>query len=164
MTTELLEKLRQATEAPAPKDFRPGVTYSGRMPSEIVTAAIDPIETEEEWEQAVKAMGVHIPEGYGLALVEAVLAGSTNENAWKRDPEDKGVKHTAYTGPNTTQRWRYKFKVVLKDPRADVDIAVLAKEARRAKPPVLKKRTGGEMVIDLADFQTLQDRRPWRLR
>jgi hypothetical protein len=124
------------------------------MPSEITTGAIDPVETEEEWEQAVRDMGVHIPEGYGLHLVEAVLAGSTNENAWKRDPEDKGAKHTAYTGPNTTQRWRYKFKVVLKSTRADEDIAVLAAEARKAKrvKPLLVK-TGGTMVITLADFQ-----------
>lgn len=153
MTSPLLEDLRRAADAPAPKDFRPGVTYNGRMPSEIRTDAIPAIETEEEWEQAVKAMGVHIPEGHGLQLIEAVLAGSTNEAAWHRDPDDKGRKHTAYTAPNTTQRWRYRFKVVLKDPRADVDIAVLAAEARKVKhrKPLVAK--GGEKVINLADFQ-----------
>jgi hypothetical protein len=152
--TELLEELRRAAEAPAPKDFRPGVTFNGRIPSEIVTEAIAPVETEEEWEQAVKDMGVHIPDGYGLVLVEAVLAGSTNDSAWKRDPEDRRAKDTAYTGTSTTQRWRYKFKVVLKSTRADEDIAVLAKEARKAKrgKPLLVK-TGGTMVITLADFQ-----------
>lgn len=149
----LLSELKQAAEPPAPKDFRPGVVYSGRMPSEITTAAIEPVETEEEWEAAVRAMGVHIPEGYGLALVEAVLAGSTNQAAWHRDPGDRGGNHTAYTAPNSTQRWRYRFKVVLKDPRADQDIAVLAKEARKAKRGKPVKPAGGTMVISLADFQ-----------
>lgn len=151
--TPLLDDLKRAAEPPAPKDFRPGVIYSGRMPSEITTDAIAPVETEEEWEAAVRAMGIHLPEGYGLALVEAVLAGSTNAAAWHRDVEDRGGRHTAYTAPNTTQRWRYRFKVVLKDPRADHDIAVLMKEARKAKrgKPIAAK--GGSKVINLADYQ-----------
>lgn len=154
MTTPLLEDLRLAAEPPAPKDFRPGVIYSGRMPSEITTGAIEPVETEEEWEAAVRAMGIHLPEGYGLTLVEAVLAGSVNEAAWHRDPEDKGVNHSAYTAPNTTQRWRYRFKVVLKDPRADADIAVMMEEVRKAsRGRPLAVRNGGSMVISLADFQ-----------
>lgn len=154
MSEQLLADLRRAAEAPAPKDFRPGVVYSGRMPSEITTEALPSMESEEEWEAAVKAMGIHLPPGYGLVLSEAVLAGSTNEAAWHRDPEDKGANHTAYTAPATVQRWRYRFKVVLKDPRADEDIAVLAREARRVKRPRRSMiHTGGSMVISLADFQ-----------
>lgn len=156
MTTPLLEDLIQAAEAPAPKDFRPGVKFAGRMPDEITTEAIEPVETEEEWEAAVRAMGVHIPEGYTLRLVEAVLAGSVDPAAWHRDIEDAkaNTAHSAYTKPKATQRWRYRFKVVLKDPRADVDIAALAKEARKAgRGRPLKARTGGTMVIGLADFQ-----------
>lgn len=149
----LLTELRQAAEPPAPKDFRPGVVYSGRTPSEITTEALPPMETEEEWEEAVRAMGIHLPPGYGLVLDRAELAGSVNPAAWHRDPEDKGKNHTAYTAPNTVQRWRYRFKVVLKDPRADEDIAVLAKEARKAKRAKPVKATGGTAVISLADFQ-----------
>jgi hypothetical protein len=156
VTTPLLEDLRQAAEPPAPKDFRPGVVYAGRMPSEITTGAIEPVETEEEWEAAVRAMGVHLPEGYGLHLVEAVLAGSTDPAAWHRDIDDakQNLAHSAYTAPKTTQRWRYRFRVVLKDPRADADIATLmaeAKKAKRGRP--LTTRTGGSMIISLADFQ-----------
>lgn len=148
-----LSELKQAATPPAPKDFRPGVTYSGRMPSEIRTDAIPRLETEDEWEDAVAAMGVPIPEGYGLVLVDAELAGSENPAAWQRDPADKGQKDTAYTAPNVIQRWRYRFKVVLKDPRADVDIAVLAREAKRAKRGRPLKATGGTLVVSLADFQ-----------
>lgn len=154
MTTPLLEDLRQAAEPPVPKDFRPGVVYSGRMPSEITTDAIPALESEAEWEAAVAAMGIHIPQGYGLVLDRAELAGSSNPAAWKRDPEDRGNKDTAYTGPNVIQRWRYRFKVVLKDPRADHDIAVLMDEVRKAKRGrPLAVRSGGSMIISLADFQ-----------
>jgi hypothetical protein len=151
----LLEELRQVAEPPAPKDFRPGVIFSGRMPSEITTGAIEPVETEEEWEAAVKAMGIHIPEGYGLILVEAVLAGSVDPAAWHRDLEDakQNVAHSAYTKPKTTQRWRYRFRVVQKDPRADADIATLMAEARRAKRKKIAVAKGGSLVISMADFQ-----------
>ena len=151
----LLETLMQAAEPPAPKDFRPGITYSGRDPlgAVINTEAIPQVETEEEWEQAVRDMGIHLPEGYGLMLVTAELAGSTNPASWKRDAEDRGQKDTAYTAPNTVSRWRYKFKVVLKDPRADTDIAALTREAKRRKRVRPLRPTGGSMIIDLADFQ-----------
>lgn len=149
----LLTELRQAATPPAPKDFRPGVIYSGRMPSEITTEALPAMETEDEWEEAVRAMGIHLPAGYGLVLDRAELAGSTNPAAWHRDVEDKGGSHTAYTAPNTTQRWRYRFKVVLRDPRADEDIAVLMREAKRAKRGRPLKPTGGSLPISLADFQ-----------
>lgn len=157
MTTPLLEDLRQAVTPPAPKDFRPGITYSGRdvLGATITTGAIEPVETEEEWEQAVRAMGVYLPEGYGLRLARAELAGSTNDSAWQRDKDDRTTKRngTAYTDQATIMRWRYQFVVVLKDPRADADIAALAREARRVKHPRPLVARGGEMEIDLADFQ-----------
>lgn len=150
----LMSELRQAAEPPAPKDFRPGVIYSGRMPSEITTPALPAMETEDEWEAAIAEMGIHLPEGYGLVLDRAELAGSTNPASWHRDPEDKGDSHTAYTAPNTTQRWRYRFRVVLKDPRADQDIAALMAEVRKANRGKPLAARGGSMIINLSDFQT----------
>lgn len=157
MTTPMLEDLRRAADAPAPKNFTPGVSYlPGRMPSEIRTDAIPALDGNEEWEAAVRAMGVELPEGYGLELVEAVLAGSHDPAAWHRDLEDakENLKHSAYTAPKTTQRWRYRFKVVMKDPRADADIAVMMREAKKAtRGRPLTTRTAGSMVIALADYQ-----------
>jgi hypothetical protein len=156
VTTPLLEDLKSAGTAPAPKDFRPGITYSGRdaLGATINTDAIPAVTTEDEWEEAVRAMGIFLPEGYGLQLVTAELAGSENPAAWKRDPDNRGQKDTAYTAPNTITRWRYRFKVVLKFPRADQDIATLMREAKRAgRGRPLTTRTGGSMVISLADFQ-----------
>lgn len=151
----LLEDLRQAAEPPAPKDFRPGITYSGRdaLGATINTGAIPAVETEEEWEAAVREMGIHLPEGYGLRLVKAELAGSTNDAAWHRDPDDRGKNHTAYTAPSTVQRWRYQFEVVLKSTRSDPDFALLMKEAKRLKRVTPIKAVGGTRVISMSDFQ-----------
>jgi hypothetical protein len=150
----LLEDLRRAAApAPAPA-WKPGVIYSGRLPSEIITPDLPAMESEEEWEKAVMAMGVPLPEGHTLMLVEAQYAYSHNENAWKRDPDDRGKKDTAYTGPNDVHRWRYKFRVVPKSTYLDEDIAVLMKEAKRAKRAKPVPTLGGSMPISLADFQT----------
>lgn len=160
MTDQLLDDLKRAVEPPAPKDFRPGITYSGTNPRDLLgakinTPAIEPVESEAEWEAAVREMGIHIPDGYTLRLVKAELAGSTNEAAWKRDPEHRGEKHTAYTAPSTATRWRYQFEVVLKDWRADVDIDALMKAARKAtRGRPLATRRGEVMVVALSDFQT----------
>jgi hypothetical protein len=156
VTQELLQDLRQAAEPAPPAGFRPGVVFAGRMPSEIVTPPMPQMDSPEEWEAAVLGMGVTLPEGYVLVLVEALLASSHNPASWKRDEDDKGAPHTAYTAPNTTHRWRYKFKVVLKSARSDEDIAVLMREAKkagRARPPLAVKQFGSTMVINLSDFQ-----------
>ena len=157
MTDPLLDDLIRAAQPPTPKDFRPGITYAGRdaLGATINTDALPSMETEAEWEAAVKEMGIHIPEGYGLRLVKAELAGSTNEAAWHRDASDRGENHTAYTKAATVTRWRYQFEVVLKDPRADEDIVVLMKEARRKRPKTQRAATGpiDTKVINLADFQ-----------
>ena len=154
MTDSLLEDLRRAAApAPAPA-WKPGVVFAGRQPSEIITPDLPAMESEEEWEAAVAAMGVPLPKDHTLVLVEAQYAYSHNEAAWKRDPEHRGQKDTAYTGENTVHRWRYKFRVVPKSTFRDEDIAALmhaAKKAKRGKP--LTTRTGGSMVISLADFQ-----------
>lgn len=148
---QLLNDLKQAATPPPPKDFRPGVIYAGMMPSEITTPAIPPAETQEEWEEAVKAMGIVLPPGMTLALVEAQY--SYNAAAWQRDPKDRREKDTAYTAPN--HLWRYKFKVVPKSLRSDEDVAVLMKEVKRATRgrPLAPYDDKTTMVINLADFQ-----------
>lgn len=156
----LLEDLKgavptQAATPPPPPGFRPGVTYSGRTPSEIVTPPLGELDGVEDWERAVRDMGVPIPEGFTLHLVEALFVESHNPASWMRDPEHRGANHTAYTAPNTVSRWRYKFKVVPISARADADIAALMREAKRVKRKAPSMtRTGGSAVINLADFQT----------
>lgn len=152
----LLEELRQAASPPPPANFRPGVTFQGRMPSEIVTPPLPKMESASEFEDAVRSLGYPLPEGYTLVLVEMQMA--QHENFWQRDPvtveghtEGKGE---AYTAPSAS--WRYRFKVILKDPRADEDIATLmaeAKAAPRASLKGLRPQGGTTKIINLADFQ-----------
>lgn len=148
---EMLEELRRAATPPPPKDFRPGVIYSGRYPSEIVTPPMPEMDSEEEWEEAVKAMGVRLPGGMTLALVEAQYV--YHDAFWKR--ENQGDDAT--TSPSHS--WRYRFKVVPKSARSDEDLAALMAEVI-ATPPVvswrysaLHSKTQRTKVISLADFQ-----------
>lgn len=150
--TTLLEDLRQAATVPAPRNFSPGVIFSGGTPSVITTPPIEAVESEEEWLEAVRNMGVYLPENHTLVLVEAAFAGSSA--AWHRDPEDKGAEHTAYTKP--TSRWSYKFRVVPRSMRDDTDLAAMMKEAARkvrARKPLAVTTADTTMVINLSDFQ-----------
>ena len=149
--TALLDDLRAAVSTPpSPRNFAPGVIFAGGTPSIVTTPPIEAVESEEEWIQAVRDMGVYLPEGYTLVLVEAAFAGSSA--AWHRDPEDKGAKHTAYTKPSS--RWSYKFRVVPRSSRDDLDVkAMMAEAARKVRTRKPLVATGGTMVINLADFQ-----------
>jgi len=150
VTDTLLDDLREAATPAPPREFRPGVIFAGGKPSIITTPPVAAMETEDEWVEAVAAMGVPLPPGHTLQLVEAQYA--YNAAAWHRDVEDKGQNHTAYTAPS--HLWRYKFAVVLRSSREDADLGRLMKEAARAvrsrKPLVA---LGGTMVVNLADFQ-----------
>lgn len=83
----------------APKGFEPGVRYEGAVPCEITTDAIAHLGTEDEWRTAVEAMGVRLPDGWRLVLVEARF----DPAAWTR----------AEQGDDAVTRpvWRYRFKV-----------------------------------------------------
>ena len=155
----LLNELRTATIPAPPQNFRPGVTFSGRHPSEIVTPPLPAMETAAEFEEAVRALGYPLPEGFTLQLVEMQMVH--HENFWQRQPVT-AEGHTqgegdAFTAPSSS--WRYRFKVVPKSARIDEDIAVLAAEAREAAPRSFAPRPAGDQtrVIALADFQIGKD-------
>lgn len=154
MTEAILDDLRQAVTPPPPRNFSPGVIYAGGAPSVITTPPVAAMQNEDEWLEAVKAMGVPLPEGHTLQLVEAAYAYT--ESVWKRDPADKGVEHSAYSGPN--HRWSYKFRVVPKTARDDLDYQAMLKEAAKAvrkRKPVLPAvgREDASIIVNLADFQ-----------
>ena len=143
----LLDALKQAATPAPPPNFRPGVTFAGRTPSEIVTPPLPAMETADEFEQAVRDLGYPLPEGMTLVLVEMQMAH--HENFWTRENQGED----AITKPSNS--WRYRFKVVPKDPRADADIAVLVAEAKAAPRVDLTHEPRGKTskVINLADFQ-----------
>jgi hypothetical protein len=152
----LLNELKQAATPAPPPNFRPGVTFEGRTPSEIVTPPLPAMESQSEFEEAVRALGYPLPEGMTLVLVEMQMA--QHEAFWHRDAiavegHQEGVGE-AYTAPSAS--WRYRFKVVPKNPREDEDIAVLMAEAKAAPSvPIAPRGADGKTtkVINLSDFQ-----------
>lgn len=144
----LLSELRQAAQPPTPPNFRPGIIFSGRTPSEITTPPLPAMDTEEEFEQAIRDLGYPLPEGYTLVLTEMQLV--QHENFWTRD----GQGDDAVTKPSAS--FRYRFKVVPKSLRADEDLAALMAEAIARKPEDMEVAGHDgktSKVINLADFQ-----------
>jgi hypothetical protein len=144
----LLAELKQAATPPPPPNFRPGAIFDGQRPTEITTPPLPKMETDEEFEQAVRDLGYPLPEGYTLVLTEMQIA--QHENFWTRQNQGED----AVTVPSNS--FRYRFKVVLKSARHDEDIAVLMAEAKAAMPRTIKRvLTSGKTskVINLADFQ-----------
>lgn len=93
-------------------------------------------------------LGVPIPAGYRLVLVEA----TKNMNAWTRRSEGQEL---AVTKPN----WRYRFKVV-KDDRIlsaaqieEVKDRIMATKPFRVSNRPVTNGNGSTFVIPLADFQ-----------
>lgn len=148
----LLNELKQAATPSAPANFRPGVTYDGRCPSEIRTPPIPQIEDANDYESTLREMGYPIPADMTVMLSEMELV--EYDDFWTRDTTDQEL---AVTRPS--KKWRYRFKVVPKSARADEDIAVLMAEAKAAPPaPVLPQgihRGDGKTtkVVNLSDFQ-----------
>lgn len=148
----LLESLKQAATPSAPPNFRPGITFQGRTPSEIVTPPLPMMESQSEFESAVRELGYPIPEDMALILVEMQMV--QHEAFWQRDPADKGTKDSAYTAPSSS--WRYRFKVVPKSLRDDMDLRAMIEEAAMAVSVRVRPTRSGHVtkVISLADFQT----------
>lgn len=157
MTTDesLLADLKQAAQTPPPLNFRPGIKFEGRTPSEIVTPPMPAMEATE-FDDAVRAQGYPLPNDMTLVLTEMQM--TDYDSAWQRDPQvveghKQGVGD-AYTGPS--KLWRYRFKVVYKSSRHDEDIAVLMAEVIAEAPLLLTAvatYANRTKVIALADFQ-----------
>lgn len=150
----LLAELKQAAAPPPPPNFRPGVVFSGRQPSEITTGPL-PLLGDNEYDDAVREAGYPLPDNMTLVLSEMVMVQRDNEAAWHRDAEDRGKNHTAYTAPSSSKMWRYKFKVVLKSARHDEDIAALMAEAKAIAPDLPVRESAGvtSKIVNLSDFQ-----------
>ena len=150
MTDEnLLSELKQAATPAAPANFRPGVTFDGRCPSEIRTPPIAKIDDENDYESALREMGYPIPDNMTVMLTEMEMV--EYDDFWTRDSTDQEL---AVTRPS--KKWRYRFKVVPKSARADEDIAALMAEAKAAPPHPLDLRGGDgktTKIVNLSDFQ-----------
>jgi hypothetical protein len=126
----------------APKE-QVKVSYRDGIPSDIEVPSAPQASTPEEFNAIVADLGVPIPEGYELQLVEA----RKNMAAWTRDSADQ---ERAVTKPN----WTYRFKVVLKSSTIQIrefrDYAAALKRKPKAKPEKPAQRA---VVVAYADPQ-----------
>ncbi len=118
----------------SPSGWEPGVKYAvdGAM---TVTLPATVRLADGDHVPAVESMGVQVPEGWTVRLVEARF----DPAAWQREGEG-----TAFTGPV----WRYKFLVVPEIPRLDVD-----EMFRKPKPQPATIPAGEVYLVALSDMQ-----------
>lgn len=135
----------------APKGFEPGVRYMGGKPYEITTdAVVEEAPTEAEWLDIVEGMGIKMPEGWRLILVEAKydpVAWTRDEPFWE-DEDGKRRKMPALTRP----AWRYRFRVVEESKHRTADDLLAAINGwKRAKP--IKVTSDDAFTVVYADMQ-----------
>lgn len=105
----------------APPGWEPGVRFEPDG-SRIVTLPPTPaLGDEASWAAAVEALGVSVPTGHRVRLVEAKY----DPAAWHRDAEGSD----AVTRPI----WRYRFVVEVAPERIDVDDLLKSVKARKPK-------------------------------
>jgi len=121
-------------ETRSPSGWEPGVKYAtdGGM---TVTLPATVKLADGEHVSAVESMGVQVPDGWTVRLVEARF----DPAAWQREGEG-----TAYTGPV----WRYKFIVVPKIAVLDVDSLF-----GKLRPQPKRIPAGEVFLVALSDMQ-----------
>lgn len=110
--------------AATPTGFEPGVKYEADGSRLVTTPAMtEVLDDESAWRDAVESLGVSVPDGWRVRLVEMRF----DPAAWHRDKDGDG---TAYTSPV----WRYRFAVE-QNPHAlaDLDLDDLFSSVRRRK-------------------------------
>lgn len=124
----------------APSGFEPGIRYESSGVQVITTPPMAHLAGEDDWSRAVAALGVEIPSGWRLRLVEARY----DPAAWHRDEQGED----AVTRPV----WRYRFAVEPVQIGGD-NLDELVKAAKR-KPRKAEAPTGDKAyLVALGDLQ-----------
>jgi len=123
----------------APAGWEPGVKYEPDG-SRIVTLPPSPALADESgWAEAVRGLGVDVPDGYRVRLVEAKY----DPAAWHRDEEtSKAV---------TRAIWRYRFVVEVAPAR--IDVAELLASVKRRRKPAAPSNIAAGYVFAVGDMQ-----------
>lgn len=125
--------------SPSPAGWEPGVKYEPDG-SRIVTLPPSPeLSDEASWAAAVEALGVTVPDGFRVRLVEAKY----DPAAWHRYAEGED----AVTRPV----WRYRFVVEVAPARIDVDD--LLRSVRKRKTIPAKADGTATFVFSCGDLQ-----------
>lgn len=124
------------TRTATPSGWEPGVRYE---PGGAMTVTVPPSPTlsdEDSWRAAVESLGVTVPDGWRIRLVEARF----DPAAWHRDaPGEDAV---------TRPVWRYRFAVEPAPRHVDVSELLAAAGTRRKAPAA--SSTGSRAVYTVA--------------
>lgn len=117
----------------APSGWEPGVRYEPDGSRTVTLPPSPALADEASWAAAIAALGVDIPDGYRVRLVEAKY----DPAAWTRDAPYSihpatSVQHK--TPATTRPVWRYRFVVEVAPARVDVDELLRAIKPRKAAP------------------------------
>ena len=104
----------------APSGWEPGVRYEPDGSRTVTLPPSPALADEASWAAAVQSLGVDVPDGYRVRLVEAKY----DPAAWHRDEQGED----AVTRPV----WRYRFAV--EPAPARVDVTELLASIRRLQP------------------------------
>lgn len=125
MSTATATKKAPAKKAPARKSvYREGISEPGEASifknprkkqikfdpdtGRPTSGTTDSVPDGVQMCDAVKAMGIEVPRGFELRLVEAIYSDSTTAHSWTRSEQGED----ATTQENNTRRVQYKFKIV----------------------------------------------------
>jgi len=126
------------------KGFEPGVRVDGT--GQVVTTAdvLDVLPDEQAWQEAVEGMGVIVPSGWAVRLVEMRY----DPAGWHRDaPDQKAVTRPVY---------RYRFKVEPAGPSsANLDelIALTSSAVAAETMPLSMANRARAFVVAIGDTQ-----------
>jgi hypothetical protein len=105
-----------------PNGWEPGVRWDSESEMTVTTDLTAEIANEDQWREAVEALGLTLPPGWSVVPVEARF----DPASWQRDEQGED----AVTRPT----WRYKFKIQLNASSAvsvDELIAVISRHKRK---------------------------------
>ena len=126
----------------APRGWEPGVKIQPSGARIVTTPQMPVAGGEAEWREAVEALGIEVPEGWTVRLVEMRY----DPAAWTREHEGED----AVTKPV----WRYRFAVEPAITRTDSDWKELSEQIKSYKPTKTEKPTGDlAYVVVTGDLQ-----------
>lgn len=116
------ESTFEPARATAPSGWDPGVRYDPAGAMQVTTPMLAALSGEDEWAEAIGSLGITVPEGWRIRLVEAKY----DPAAWHRDAQgDDAV---------TRPVWRYRFAVEPSPASVPVDDLLAAIGRARPKP------------------------------
>ena len=123
-----------------PNGWEPGVKYEPGGSMTITSLPSPQLDTEDSWAEAVRSLGIEVPDGWRVRLVEAKY----DPAAWHRDQQgDDAV---------TRPVWRYRF-VVEPAPRAIKTDDLIAAIGKKRPKPTPATGSGSAYMVPAGDLQ-----------